>query len=169
MAIMIRSASYRSVLPAALAAMMLYASPAAADVYGLAVVSQGDSLTVGSRRVRLYGIDAPPVTMKCSINGEPWDCGRESRDLLAKLVEGQRLRCIEEGRDRWGRVLATCFLPSGQDVGAELIRQGFAVAFTSVTDRYVHVEERARMDHRGIWAGTFPPPWQWTDNPKSFK
>lgn len=168
MVIMTAAARCRSGL-AALAVLLGAATPAAADVYGLAVVSQGDSLTVGSRRVRLYGIDAPPVTMKCSIEGERWDCGRESRDLLVRLVEGQRLRCLEEGRDRWGRVLATCYLPSGKDLGAEMVREGLAVAFTSVSDRYGGLEERARRDHRGIWQGTFPPTWQWTDNPKSFK
>lgn len=153
----------------ALAAALFGAAPAAADVYGLAAVSQGDSLTVGSRRVRLYAIDTPPVTMKCSIEGEPWDCGRVARDALAKMVEGQRLRCIEEDRDRWGRILATCYLPSGKDVGAEMVREGLAIAFTRVSDRYVEIEERARRDHRGIWRGTFPPSWQWSDNPKSFR
>ena len=158
-----------SFLFALLAVLLWGVSPAAADVYGVAAVTQGDSLTVGSRRVRLYGIDAPPVTMKCSIEGTIWDCGRQSRDQLAHLVEGQRLRCAEEGRDRWGRVLATCYLPSSQDLGAEMVREGLAIAFTEVSDRYAGVEERARRDHRGIWAGTFPPPWQWTDNPKSLK
>lgn len=150
-------------------AALLAPRPAAADIYGLAEVNQGDSLTVGSRRVRLYGIDSPPVTMKCSIEGEIWPCGRVSRDYLVEMVKGQRLRCIEEDRDRWGRMLATCFLPSGKDIAAEMVREGLAVAFTLVTDRYAGVEELARQARRGIWKGNFPPTWQWSDNPKSYR
>ena len=168
MAIMSAAAPCRFVL-AALVGLLAGATPAAADVYGLATGSQGAYLTVGSRRGRLCGIVAPPVTTKCSIEGERWDCGRESRDMLMRLVEGQRLRCIEEGRDRWGRVLATCYLPSGKDLAGEMVREGLAVAFTAVSDRYAGLEERARREHRGIWQGTFPPTWEWTDNPKSLR
>lgn len=159
----------RHILAAGLAALLCGAPPALADVYGTAAVSQGDSLTVGNRRVRLFGIDAPPVTMKCSVDGEIWDCGRESRDTLTRLVQGQRLRCLEEDRDRWGRVLATCYLPSGMDIANEMVRQGLAVAFTQVSDRYLAAEQRARRERAGIWRGTFPPTWQWSDNPKSYR
>jgi endonuclease YncB( thermonuclease family) len=55
-----------------LACFLVACSPALADVYGPAVVTDGDTLKMGSERVRLFGIDAPEGKQSCERDGVSW-------------------------------------------------------------------------------------------------
>jgi endonuclease YncB( thermonuclease family) len=133
--------------------------PLPADLSGRAVASDGDSLRVGSERVRLLGLDAPELDQTCwREDGSEWACGREARDLMVRLLHAGAVNCAPEGIDRFGRSLARCEA-AGRDIAAAMVEAGLAVA----RDGYGAEESRARSAGRGIWAGRFTDPRQWRD------
>lgn len=134
--------------------------PARADFGGVALVHDADTLTIAGRRVRLDGVDAPETRQSCERSGFTWPCGVDATVALQGFLRGQALRCTDNGRDQYGRVLAHCWAGE-QDVGAWLVREGWAVAYTRYSDRYVAEENAARRDGRGLWGGRFETPEEW--------
>ena len=50
-------------------------------------VKDGDTIKIGMRNIRLYGIDAPESKQKCYyLNGNPWDCGLVAKQTLEELI-----------------------------------------------------------------------------------
>jgi endonuclease YncB( thermonuclease family) len=134
------------------------------DPAGRARVVDGDTLDVGGVRVRLNAIDAPERHQTCiNAAGDPYPCGELARAALARIVEGQNIRCHALYFDRYKRTVAKCFAgPS--DIAALMVRYGQAVAYTRYGMDYVAAEQEARAEHRGIWAGSFQPPELWRQN-----
>lgn len=129
-------------------------------------VIDGDSLTMrqGEERivVRLTGLDAVEYTQDCGrADGSRWLCGREARSALEKLAGPGPLHCELTAKDIYRRTLATCRtqpFPEGVDLGAEMVRQGWAVA---TDDAYLIEEAEAQAGRRGIWQGRFSRPADW--------
>lgn len=142
----------------AVVSMMLAGAAGAADLAGPARVIDGGTLEIGSTTLRLYGLDAPIAGQACARNGRPYDCGQESGWALAERVGRFWLRCLERGRDDGGRVRATCFLVNDIDVNAHMVRQGWALARRDEEPAYGPLEDAARHERLGLWAGTFDPP-----------
>ena len=129
-----------------------------ADVSGIARVLDGDTIEIGTVRVRLWGVDAPEGRQECLAQGRPWPCGRRATQALADRIDGRRVVCEE--RDRDGRIVAVC-MHRGNDVNAWLVREGWALAFRRFTRAYVDEEAAARSARRGLWRGDFVRPWDW--------
>ncbi len=55
--------------------LCLLATPALADVAGVASVIDGDTIEIHGQRIRLHGIDAPESRQLCFMEGTPWQCG----------------------------------------------------------------------------------------------
>ncbi|MFD1807426.1 thermonuclease family protein [Gemmobacter lanyuensis] len=70
--------------------------------------------------MRVWGLDAPE-----------WDHpgGAAATAVLRGLISGSQLHCDVLDVDRYGRLVAQCFLPDGQDVAAEMIRSGVATEY----------------------------------------
>ncbi len=84
------------------------------DIVGKAWVIDGDTIDVSGYRIRLQGIDAPESNQTCADAGNrAYKCGRIASHELIEHLAGQPLKCAASGRDRYRRVLATCFLPDG--------------------------------------------------------
>ena len=62
-------------MPALALTLCLIATPALADVAGVATVIDGDTIEVHGQRIRLHGIDAPESQQPCFMEGTPWQCG----------------------------------------------------------------------------------------------
>lgn len=128
------------------------------QVGGVAKVNDGDSITLGTERIRLLGIDAPEYGQVCRRNGVDYACGRQARDALARLVEGRDVACSGWERDRYGRLLAVC-TANGVELNRSQVERGWAVAYGD----YEADERIARQNRVGLWAGEFERPRQWRD------
>ena len=137
-------------------------SPAATpSITGIAVVSDGDTITVAGVRVRLEGIDAPEASQQCLTRfGHAWPCGTRATNHLARLIDGRQVTCTDRGTDKYGRMLGVCYL-NGVDVNAEMVRSGFAWAFVRYSTAYVGEEREARAARAGIWDGEAMPAWDY--------
>jgi endonuclease YncB( thermonuclease family) len=141
-------------------ALVPTASFAGGAFFGVGHAKDGDSLMVGEREVRLFGIDAPEWDQNCKRGGQDWACGQDAAGELAKLVTGRDISCVEVNTDQFGRTLAQC-TANGVDVNRAMVASGYAVAYRHYSNAYVSAEESARVNRRGIWAGTFEMPSQY--------
>ena len=119
-------------------------------------VTDGDSLRMGDKRIRLYGVDAVESTQTCDYRGEAWKCGRASKRALERLVDGQTVSCIVRDMDR-GRYVSSCYV-AGVDVNREQVRRGWAVAYTQYSSQYLSEEKSAHAAKIGLWRASFERP-----------
>lgn len=122
-------------------------------VTGAARAIDGDSLVVKGRQMRLKGLDAPESRQTCEIDGKTIPCDRQATLALRRWLLRAPPTCTGSEIDRYGRLLVTCRV-NGQDIGADLVRNGLAVDYGG----YAVEEAFARKDNRGVWAGKFERP-----------
>lgn len=127
---------------------------------GQAQVLDGDTIQIGTTRIRLYGIDAfEPEQMCKSSDGETYGCGGRATRALADRVSGHIVSCVAKGNDAFARQLAVCRVTS-TDLSSWMARQGHALAYTKYAPDYVIDERTAKQEHAGAWAGSFELPWE---------
>lgn len=151
-----------------LAGLALFAwlwQPAPVAMVPLVHVIDGDSLTVRQQdkvlTIRLTGIDAVEYRQDCARAADRWPCGRDARTALERLAGRGPLHCEVAAKDRYDRTLAACRTapyPDGVDLGAEMVRQGWAVA---TSETYMVEEAEAQARRRGVWQGDFMRPENW--------
>lgn len=123
---------------------------------GKVTVTDGDSMRMGERRIRLFGIDAVEAYQTCELDTGPWDCGRASRRALERLVEGKTVTCTVRDMDRT-RYVSVC-IADGADINAQMVRRGWAVAYTDFSTDYVDEERAARAEGLALWRSRFERP-----------
>jgi endonuclease YncB( thermonuclease family) len=126
-------------------------------IAGRAEIIDGDSFEIGSTGVRLFGVDAPEGRQSCTRDGRDWACGNEAARKLRSLVGDRTVTCTRRDVDNYGRIVAVC-RSGAADLGAEMVRSGFATAYRRYSNDYVDEENQARAARRGIWAGEFARP-----------
>ena len=132
-------------------------------VTGAARVIDADILIVAGQRVILWGIDAPERPQTCGLNGELWGCYDAARRALELLSGRGELSCALTGEpDPFGRIHGVC-MAGTEDINAEMVRQGIALAFTEQTADYEPVQLEAIMAGVGLWqpGAVFEEPWIW--------
>lgn len=127
---------------------------------GVGRVIDGDTLDVGSVRVRLHGIDAFERNQTCDGPRGPWACGAAATSALKSRAEGRALVCEVLDTDRYGRKVSRCEL-DGVDVAEALVANGLAMAYRRYSMDYVDEETAARAGALGAWNGSFDRPEQW--------
>ena len=141
-----------------LAVLFCLAMPAHAEVTGKVRVIDGDTFAIGETRVRLHGIDTPESTQMCGARGvSPWPCGAWVSDKVRSVYDGADARCAEVDIDRYGRVVAKCFV-GGEDVGQHLVAEGLALAYAKYSQDYLPDESSARDAGRGLHGMAFERP-----------
>jgi len=138
-------------LALAVAAATLPAAAHAESFGGQARAISGDTLEVGGRTVRLFGIDAPDSAQRCDHAGLTWQCGEAARQRLAALVVGRQVQCIATGVDVHQRTVAVC-AAGLTDLNRTMTELGLAKAQAGRGDVYLPVQGRAQARHVGIWA-----------------
>jgi len=131
-----------------------------ADLSGIALIVDGDTITISGNKIRLSGIDTPEQNQTCRRAGVTWRCGYEATETLRNWTYTKEVRCIGDEKDRYGRLIANCFV-DGYNVNARLVYEGLALAYRKYSKQYVPEEDKARAAKRGMWAGEFVPPWDW--------
>lgn len=138
---------------------------------GIVRLSDGDSLQFGNKqnRARLFAIDSPELAQKCKLNGKNWKCGEAAKNALRGKINGQKITCIGDENDRYGRLIATCYLPinNGQaylNLNAWMVKNGWAIAYRYYSERYVSQEAYAKSNSLGIWQSQFLEPFKWRQN-----
>jgi endonuclease YncB( thermonuclease family) len=133
-------------------------------------VVDGDSFVVGTRKLRLDGIDAPELNQTCKDDKNiEWSCGRAARAALEKLLLEPELSCEADAQDKYARSVATCRSTTTPDIAADQVVNGMAVTheFNGMRD-YGSQEDSARAKKRCIWRGIFDRPEAWrASHPRS--
>lgn len=142
---------------ALLAVAVSLPSVSAAQV-GRATVTDGDTITVAGKRIRLWGLDAPESAQQCTgRDGRLWPCGRRAAAALDEHVFNRTVHCTQKDTDRYGRIVAECFV-QGRSINRWLVSTGWAVAYREYSTAYVADENAARGQRRNIWQGPFQMP-----------
>ena len=84
----------------------------------------------------------------------------QSLTLPSPQVGADPVRCEGGVYDRYKRLIAICYV-GNQDINAEMVRQGWALAYSRYSKDYVDDENAARIARKGLWQGEFVPPWEW--------
>lgn len=121
-------------------------------IAGRATAITGDTLRIGSRVVRLSGIEAPSIAQRCGLRAGQWPCGRSAREALARNLQRERVTCSIAGKDDQGRHLGTCSIGS-RDIARGLVASGSVFGGTGLFAAYASEEHEARSKRRGIWRG----------------
>lgn len=128
---------------------------------GRPTVIDGDTLELSGERIRLWGIDAPEASQTCQQREQPVPCGQIATRALIEYLGQQAVNCTAEDVDRYGRIVARCQV-GPQDLGAWMVEQGQALAYREYGgDAYDAEEAAAQAARRGVWAGSFVPPWDY--------
>ncbi len=142
-------------------------STASAEAFLVTRVVDGDTLKVASDEteltVRLIGINTPETKDP----RKPVECfGEAASKKMQNLVENKTVLLSQDSsqseRDRYNRLLRYVALPSGEDVGEILIREGYAQEYTynspyAKQDLYQAAEISAQNEQRGLWNPTVCP------------
>lgn len=121
------------------------------QIQGECWVIDGDGLRIQDIDIRLFGIDAPE-----------WDhpYGRNAKFFLIKLTRGQTIKAYFHCQQSHGREVATCYLPDGRDLSAEMVKAGLAIDWPKFSGgKYRHLEPpdarkrmwRADARQKGNW------------------
>ena len=137
--------------------LLVFTGASDATFSGIGRAKDGDSLMVGNREVRLFGIDAPEYSQRCTRGDVQWSCGAQATERLSALVSGREVRCRQISTDQYQRTVAKCSV-GGTDINAAMTESGFAVAYRRYSSDYVAAEEHAKSAKRGLWSGTFEAP-----------
>src|SRR5712671_1809462 len=152
----------------AILATLLASSSWAAE----AVIKDGGTIQLAGSTYRLDGIDAPEFDQICvDDHADPWTCGVEARDHLAKLIGQRDVRCRDLGADpTYGkRRIGICTVDGETaSLNAMLVVSGFALNVEpAAKGRFKADEAKARDALAGLWKGCFVAPaefrrWQKT-------
>ena len=123
-------------------------------------IVDGDTIYIDKIKYRLHGIDAPEIRQLCKINEKSYKCGVKSKDFLTSLIGNKQVRCVHKDIDIYKRIVAECFV-NNINLNKELVKGGWALAYTDYSKDYVADEDFAQENALGMWKGTFIAPKIW--------
>ena len=131
------------------------------DETGSFTAIDGDSLRKDGTDYRLHAIDAPELLQACrKADGSAYDCGRQARDELRRLIRYANVTCRVLDTDRYGRAVAECSA-DGVNLNDAMVRAGWAMAYTRHGQDHAAAQAEARAAKRGLWQGAFQTPEDW--------
>ncbi len=125
-----------------------------------AQVVDGDTIHLDGQKIRFSGIDTPEINQVCNKNDEVIKCGILAKELLISMIGNNKVKCVNEGVDRYKRILAECFV-NNQSLSKFLVREGFAFAYRKYSTKFIEDEDYAKKNKKGMWSMTFEYPWDY--------
>jgi len=123
-------------------------------------VVDGDTIHLNGEKIRFTGIDTPELKQTC-IKEEFIDpCGVTAKEILIKKIGDNRVECISEGKDRYKRTLAECFV-NDESLSSYLVRNGYAFAYRKYSKKFIPDEDYAKANKIGMWSMNFDYPWDY--------
>jgi len=127
-------------------------------------IIDGDTIVVyrNSRlfKIRLAEIDCPEKRQSF---------GLKAKQFLSKLILNRKVEIKIKTKDRYGRIIGTVFFQN-RNINYLLVQQGLAWHYKKYSrNKFLsQLEEKARINKKGLWSQKNPvPPWVFRKN-KSF-
>ena len=131
--------------------------------------------------IKLYGILSPDLSQTCTLRIDSGDensidsvkeeiipCGENSKKKLINLISNNNIFCIVRGMDAYNRFVGDCTFEKERkrkkikiSINKEMVLTGNAIAFQSMSTKYVDDENMAKLENRGIWATEFMSPMEY--------
>jgi len=133
----------------------------ASEISGFPIITDGDTIKISKKKIRLHGIDAPERNQKCTKNTIEYNCGSIATIALTKKINKKLVEClVQKKKDRYNRYIGVCFVDK-ENLNKWMVRNGYAVSYTRYSKDYILDEEFARNNKLGLWAGIFLKPEKW--------
>ena len=133
----------------------------AGEIVGNPIITDGDTIKIINKRIRLRGIDAPERKQLCKKNSKKYRCGVVSTEALIKRINNNKVRCkVRDRLDRYKRYIGVCFVEA-INLNQWMVRNGYAVAYRRYSKNYIKDEVYAKKNKLGLWSGDFINPEKW--------
>ena len=123
-------------------------------------VVDGDTIHLNGEKIRFTGIDTPELKQTCIKERVINPCGVTAKEILIEKISDNQVECISEGRDRYKRTLAECFV-KGKSLSSYLVRRGYAFAYRRYSKKFIPDEDYAKTKQIGMWSMEFDYPWDY--------
>lgn len=131
------------------------------EISGFANITDGDTIKIYNKRIRLHGIDTPEKKQICYKNSKEYSCGEEASSALDKKIDGNQVVCkVQRRLDRYKRYIGVCFVGE-VNLNKWMVRNGYAVAYRRYSKDYIQDENYAKKNNLGLWSGNFINPEKW--------
>ena len=121
-------------------------------------ITDGDTIKINGEKIRFSGIDTPELNQTCVKEGVKNSCGLTAKQILIDKIVDNKVKCIKEGKDRYKRILAECFV-NNESLSRYLVRSGYAFAYRKYSKKFIIDEDYARANKLGMWSMEFEYPW----------
>ena len=123
-------------------------------------ITDGDTIKLNGDKIRFSGIDTPELKQTCTKDGKKILCGLNAKKILVDKIGNNKVTCVKEGKDRYKRILAECFV-NNESLSTYLVRSGYAFAYRKYSKKFISDEEFAKSNKLGLWSMEFDYPWDW--------
>ena len=123
-------------------------------------ITDGDTIKINGEKIRFSGIDTPELKQMCTQQGINVLCGITAKQILIDKIADNKIICIREGKDRYKRTLAECFV-NDESLSSYLVKSGYAFAYRRYSKKFIADEDFARANKIGMWSMEFDYPWVW--------
>ena len=154
-----------------LALMLIYTIKAnSQDAYLITKVYDGDTFQIETgEKVRLLGIDTPEKWDSSKLDKDSERSGKDKEiikklgalasDYAEKILLNQKVILVADStnsdKDRYGRLLRYAYLEDGTFFNLQIIKDGFANAYTKYPviymEQFLEAQREARENKRGLW------------------
>ena len=129
-------------------------------------VVDGDTIHLNGEKIRFTGIDTPELKQTCIKEGFIDQCGVTAKEILIVKIGDNKVECISEGKDRYKRTLAECFV-NDESLSSYLVRSGYAFAYRRYSKKFIPDEDYAKDNKIGMWSMQFEYPWDYRKSKKN--
>ena len=123
-------------------------------------ITDGDTIKLNGDKIRFSGIDTPELKQTFIKNDVKILCGLNAKKILVDKIGNNKVTCVKEGKDRYKRILAECFV-NNESLSSYLVRSGYAFAYRKYSKKFISDEEFAKSNKLGLWSMEFDYPWDW--------